>query len=698
MCPRHDDSRAATASKMGYGKAAQVTAKSQNTIILGKIAFPTHLLTSHTSREPMPASNVTPFRRPSAQPRLSWLYALHDVAGSNPDAAVVFERFELAFAESHARDDTVSQMALSAHAMAFMVADWSRFSGWQAWVERFELADSKLIDADCNPDSSLARATGAMACALLRGESLKTMAPLGERLQSMIGPAGSAHQATNMALAASLLLPLFQMTRAISDAQLLHAQMTDIWSRWKSANAATEFLSLVWFVSWAQHWHFANPARLPETLAELDAAMNSAQQEIVKCGVSFRHARVLTDNALHRKSDESVQHGLHAMLAALHPARPMERVIYNAQAAIFASSRNDPDGAMRHVGHMNRGLQAADCPPSISAIYRAREGAIYLGMERYALAMQAFEAAISSIPDAQSAVPIGYVSLARALESLRQGDFRASLSPQCAQDLRDGLAAVRSTSTHGFFFSAPKARGAVCAIAFRESIEPEFVREALKLVPTAPPTWADENWPWAMSLRSFGGFRAQVTIAPGQRADKASSRPLLLLKLIAAYGAHGVTVTTAMDALWPGQDGDQAEHALTVTLQRLRKLYVADELILRSDGWLQLNPATVWTDVRALEVHLDSLPALLTDSKRDHSHSARHLEGFVTRLFDLYRGDCLHGVDEAWALDRASHYRTRVGNAVRQCIAEAQRAGHQTITEHATTLALERGLNVKRAT
>ena len=75
-----------------------------------------------------------------------------------------------------------------------------------------------------------------------------------------------------------------------------------------------------------------------------------------------------------------------------------------------------------------------------------------------------------------------------------------------------------------------------------------------------------------------------------------------------------------------------------------------------------------------------------------------HLEGFVTRLFDLYRGDCLHGVDEAWALDRASHYRTRAGNAVRQCIAEAQRAGHQTVTDHATTLALERGLSVKRAT
>jgi hypothetical protein len=235
----------------------------------------------------MPASNVTPLRRPSTRPRLSWFYALHDVAGAAPDAAIAFDRLELAFVEAHARDDAVAQMAISAHAMAFMVADWSRFNGWQAWVERFERADRELSDADCDVDCSLARATGAMARALLVGESLKTMAPLGEQLQSKIKTATAAHQATHMALASAVLLPLFQMTRAISDAQLLHARMMETWSQWRSANPATELLSLLWMVSWAQHWHFANPVRLPEIFAQLDAALASAPPETAKCGVAF---------------------------------------------------------------------------------------------------------------------------------------------------------------------------------------------------------------------------------------------------------------------------------------------------------------------------------------------------------------------------------------------------------------------------
>jgi len=36
---------------------------------------------------------------------------------------------------------------------------------------------------------------------------------------------------------------------------------------------------------------------------------------------------------------------------------------------------------------------------------------------------------------------------------------------------------------------------------------------------------------------------------PGQRTDKASTRPLQLLKLIAAHSERGVDVSTAMGAL-----------------------------------------------------------------------------------------------------------------------------------------------------
>jgi hypothetical protein len=182
---------------------------------------------------------------------------------------------------------------------------------------------------------------------------------------------------------------------------------------------------------------------LPEAIAHLDAALASAPKDITVQGVNFRRARLATDDALHRRDDASVQLGLHAMLSALRPDRPMERVIYNAQAAIVASSRNNAETALNHIDHMNRALVAAQCPPSISAIHRTREGAIFLGMERYALAVRAFETATSNVPDSQSAVPIGYAALTRALEAMQQGDGTWHVSTQRASELREGLAAVR---------------------------------------------------------------------------------------------------------------------------------------------------------------------------------------------------------------------------------------------------------------
>ena len=64
-----------------------------------------------------------------------------------------------------------------------------------------------------------------------------------------------------------------------------------------------------------------------------------------------------------------------------------------------------------------------------------------------------------------------------------------------------------------------------------------------------------------------------------------------------------------MDALWPGQNVDQAEHTLKMTLQRVRRLFfVEDDLIHRNDGWLRLNGEKVWTDVAAFEVHIEAMP------------------------------------------------------------------------------------------
>lgn len=628
----------------------------------------------------MPASSVTPLRRPSV-PLHPWQDALHDVAGKNPDAAIVFDRLEVAFAAASERSDVVSQMALSAHAMAFMVLDWSRFNGWQTWMERFDRAERVLLDDDSDRESSYARATGAMARALLTGQSVAVTKPLAARLQSLVRAATTAQQATHNALAAAVLLPLHQMTNALSDAQVLHVRMTETWSRWRDANDATQLFALLWFAAWAQHIFNGNPVRFPDALAEFDRAMQAAPKDALGCGVKFRRARLAADQARYQRDDALLNSELLAMLTALHPDRPIEQAIYNAQAAALANRRKDSDAALSHLEHMNRAIAAADCPPAIASSYHVREGEVHLAMGRYGLAAQAMEAASRSASDSHRVVTLGYVSLARALDSFEQSGSTWIVSSQCASFVRDGLAAMRRTTTPGFFFTYPEARGILCAIALREDIETDFVREGLKQVPVAPPLWADDHWPWAISLRSFGGFRMHTKLADGQRADKASSRPLLLLKLIVAHGERGVPVSTAMDVLWPEQDGGQAEHALTVTLQRLRKLFVEDDLILRNDGWLTLSTEKVWTDVRALEVHLEAMSSALVERAGSGTIDEAPLLQLVRRLFDLYRGDCLQGIDESWAQDRAAHYRVRATHAVRQMLAHAQREKYAALVE-----------------
>ena len=612
---------------------------------------------------------------------LPWQSSLHKAICNNP--ATVLEHMDASALRAAQASDHASTVAHSAHALAYMLVDWSRFTGWQTWIARFESANAALPDST-EPELNLARATGALACALLRGDTAESQTALGLRVQALLRAADSPQDATHLALAAGVLLPWLQMARAVTDAQVLHTHMTDVWARWSAHDAATQYLSGLWLAAWAQHLHFSDPPRQPDALARLRGQLAAGTSP----GLHFRAARIAAEGAINAQDDALAERAFHDMLAALRPERPMDRVIYNAMAVTRAGSRKDMDAAMLHGEHMNRDLLAADCPPSITSAYRFRESAIQLAVGNYAKVAEIYEFCAQNVSSVQASLVRGFAALARAVEIHHQHDTAAAQRDRLREQLALGLAAMRQSPNGNFFFSVPAARGTVCALALREDIEAEFVRAALKLVPTPPPIWADEHWPWSMSVRCLGGFRIDAHLADGQRADKASSRPLMLLKLIAAHGAQGVPVATALDTLWPGQDGDQAEHTLTMTLQRSRRLFVDDDLIHRNDGWLRLNGKKVWTDVAAFEAHVDAMPEI--GMAASDAESTR----YIKRLFVLYRGDCLLGIDDAWAMDRAAHYRSRVTFTVQRAVQQAMHAGHHAAAELALTRAIERGLDM----
>lgn len=597
------------------------------------------------------------------------------VCGDPPD---VLDRLTTAVDEALVTHDHELCAALSAHALAFMLVDWSRFTGWQEWIRRFEESDARLGATPATGGLGLARAMGAVVCALLRGDTNETLAPLGQRLESLLDTADNPVQ---LALAAGALLPWLQMSKNPAAAQALHARMETFAGDVARASPGLQYLRGTWLGAWALHLHFTDRSRIKVALAALDDHLAACPSPYLR----FRRARLAVEQALYERNLDQAELDMRHMLSVMHVRRPMERVIYNMIAATIANTQDDPDRALLHVTHNLRDLEAADCPPSVSTVYRIAETRIYLARRDYRVAAEIYEQLLGAAHTTHAVTYRGYASLARALLS-HQGN--PSSSEALREYLRVGLSAVRAIPAINFFIATPSARAAVCALALREGIESEFVRSCLQAFPVTPPTWADEHWPWAMSLRCFGGFRNDGLVAEGRGAGKASNKPMSLLMLVAAHGGQGVPVALAADALWPGQDGDQAENALSVTLLRLRRMHTEADLVERRGGWLHLNPERVWTDVMTLEAHLDAVP--------DDTTSQKERTARIARLFDLYRGDCLFGIDDEWAQSRAAHYRGRVTTAIKELLRGALQADHFVAAELALTLAHERGIGATR--
>ena len=551
----------------------------------------------------------------SRLPHATWQQVAQNIiCGDPPD---VLDRLGVAVDIALTTQDHERCVALSAHALAFMLVDWSRFTGWREWIRRFEANDAHLGTTPAADSLALARAMGAVACALLRGDTHEMLAPLGQRLESLLDTADNPVQ---LSLAAGTLLPWLQMSKNPAAAQALHARMEAAAGDVQRASPGLQYLRGTWLGAWALHLHFTDRSRIAEALAALDDHLAACPSPYLR----FRRARLATEQALYERDLDRAEADLRQMLGVMHVRRPMERVIYNMMAATVANTQDDPDRALLHVTHNLRDLEAADCPPSVATVYRIAETRVYLARRDYRMAAEIYEQLVDGAHTAHAVTYRGYASLARAL--LVHHD-NASSSDALRERLRVGLSAVRAIPAINFFIATPTARAAVCALALREGVETEFVRASLQAFPVTPPAWADEHWPWAMSLRCFGGFRSDGLAAEGRGASKASNKPMNLLMLVAAHGAQGVPVALAADALWPGQDGDQAENALSVTLLRLRRMHTEADLVERRGGWLHLNRQRVWTDVMALETHLDVLPGDAADHKERTA--------CIARLFDL---------------------------------------------------------------
>jgi DNA-binding SARP family transcriptional activator len=155
-------------------------------------------------------------------------------------------------------------------------------------------------------------------------------------------------------------------------------------------------------------------------------------------------------------------------------------------------------------------------------------------------------------------------------------------------------------------------------------------------------------------LRVFtlGRFRIERDGEPAVLGRRAPPRQLELLQALIALGGTTVAQAGLADALWPDAEGDASMHALETTLYRLRRTFGAEAIGVCA-GQVSLNCDLWWVDLVAFRALASEIESALIEGRAVQP-------GLANRLFDVYRGDFLPGVEAPWAVATRRLQRSRM--------------------------------------
>ncbi len=161
---------------------------------------------------------------------------------------------------------------------------------------------------------------------------------------------------------------------------------------------------------------------------------------------------------------------------------------------------------------------------------------------------------------------------------------------------------------------------------------------------------------WPLKIYTLGQFALLHDGKPLALSRKVQKRPLDLLKLLIASGAHGVETSALIELLWPDAEGDAAQASFDSTLYRLRKLIGIDGMVILSEGKLSLDSGKCWPDVWQFERLLDSV---------DQATESAAVERFSKDLLRLYTGHFLEKESqESWAISARDKIKAKFVRAV----------------------------------
>lgn len=265
-----------------------------------------------------------------------------------------------------------------------------------------------------------------------------------------------------------------------------------------------------------------------------------------------------------------------------------------------------------------------------------------------------------------------HADLLDAWRLLRAGDSDAALP-----FARSALARLGRES-EGFLWGAvPQILQPVCVLALERGIELNSATALVRFFRLSPPPDAPEAWPWALRVRSLGGFEFLLDGKPLPSRGKSKHRQLEVVKLLAAMAPAPQPMSRIAELLWPDSEGDAARHALETTLSRLRTTFGRDVFRIEH-GAVSLDPDLCDVDTVILDRRLSALEA------------AASIDGIAETaesVIRIYRGDLLAGDGAGWLLPRREYWRGRLartfGAAVRRLEAAGEIEQALRLLEHA---------------
>jgi LuxR family transcriptional regulator, maltose regulon positive regulatory protein len=152
-----------------------------------------------------------------------------------------------------------------------------------------------------------------------------------------------------------------------------------------------------------------------------------------------------------------------------------------------------------------------------------------------------------------------------------------------------------------------------------------------------------------VAIYSLGQLEILVEGVAVRIEGRGPRKPLELLSVLIAAGAHGTSAGSVADSLWPEADGFDAYRSLITTVYRLRRLLGHRDAVHLGAGRIRLESAICEVDVWRFE------QAINVAKTRDQLRSA--LAG--------YGGTYMEESESAWAVGVRARLQRSITQAVR---------------------------------